>query len=271
MHTGDELATLLRTLDVPADARLLRALVLALARLGPLVFLSPLFGAEIAPRRFRVGVLIVLACVLAPLLASSGADPGHPLALLAAKEVLVGFTLFVLVAALFGVYQSAGSLIDASRGASFAEMIDPVSNQRDSVMASFLRVAALTVFTLVGGHRIVLEALALSYRAVPAFGLAPPQLAGQGSALGLVGIIATVVTAALLLAGPVIACALALDVSLGVLSRAARGFEGLYLGFAAKNLVLLLVLAGSITVAFGEPMQAFARVLSDWASRGGHP
>jgi flagellar biosynthesis protein FliR len=235
---------------------------LACARVLPLVVLTPLFGGQSAPARMRMGLLVLLTIALVPVLAGSLAGQvvptkaGSVLALLA-KELFVGITIGVVVQAMFAAYAATGALVDVSRGAANMEIFSPMTRQPESPLGMACSLAAVAVFVGLGGHRLLLEALADSYIAMPATSLGLPASlgltdAGLGLSLGLMG---TLLRVALTMAAPVIVTLFLIDVSFGLLNRAAPSINVSQLSLGLRSLVGLGMLALSVTITFATPLR----------------
>ena len=104
------------------------ALVLALgaARTVPIVSLVPAFGGRALPFPVRLGIGLLLASFSLPQLMAGPAGALLParglggLLLIAARELLTGATVGLVVSFFFRAAEAAGGLADVLRGASFA-------------------------------------------------------------------------------------------------------------------------------------------------------
>ena len=189
------------------------ALVLALARVAPLVLVAPALGGIPLPRAVQAALALVIALVVAGGLepAAAGlasAGWGARVALLG-REVMVGATLGVVAAVPLLAAAAAGAWAAAAGGSDDAGV---------DAWSWFFPVTAATVFFAVGGHLAVVGALGLSYRALPVDG-------GALSASDAIGVIAAsgaqMIAAGLALAAPLVVAAMLAAVLVGVVERAA--------------------------------------------------
>lgn len=241
---------------------------LVATRIFALLTFVPVFGVRSLPPPLRVALAVVLAVVLTPAVAA-GALPSSPVAIVAlvAKEVLVGAVLGFVVALAFATLDMAGRLVDATRGATLAEVIDPLSGERTSPLAELHVQVGLLTFLALGGQRALIVALARSYETVPlatfpgaARGLAP--LAG-----GAIRLSADALAVALVVAAPALVALYLSEIALGLVGRAAPQvgvfFVGMPLRAAVGLLAVLLALAvmtPALAELFGAALHAASRL-----------
>lgn len=196
------------------------ALVLLALRVGGLLLVAPAFSAKSVPVKVRTGMLLLFTLLLAPA-AVAAARPGLPaLAVTPAAflaESLVGFAVGFGAAVLVAAVETAGDLMSTTVGLSGASLLDPLNGASSTVLAQFAQLFAVTVLLSVGGHLVMLEALAESVRAVP---LGTPVDVEAGlAALTAVG--GTLFVLGLKFAAPVVAATMIGNVALAVLTRVA--------------------------------------------------
>ena len=159
-----------------ADARLaLLVLPIALgaARATPIVWMVAPLGGPRLPAPARVGLALLLAALASPILVASAgaaalAQASAPaLALLFAREVLVGLCLGFVADAAFRAAEIAGRLSDSLRGANIAEILVPTAEERSSPLGVLYLLLATVVFLQIGGVPRLCDALLDSYRALP--------------------------------------------------------------------------------------------------------
>lgn len=222
--------------------------VLILTRLLPIVALTPLFGGAATPRRFRFVASLALAVVVYPVVAPRWQELGPPVSLASAvvREALLGLSIAVVVAASFDLFASLGGLIDLARGATFANVLDPLTLGQSSVLEPFLRVLLLATFTLSGLHRRFIAAVCEGFLALPP----SSSLGFRGEPLVVLGTLQQLVELSIQLALPFLIGMLLLDVSLALANRAAGRIEVYFLGLTLKSTLglalLLLLLSASL-------------------------
>lgn len=237
---------------------------LVAARLLPIVMFTPLFGGEVASRRFRTGIVMVLAAVysLGLLPSVTSLPSGIEYGLLALKEALLGGTWTVLLILAFQLAAAIGALIDVSRGSSFAMLLDPSTRQNLPVSGLLLFVLVVTLFVTGGGYVLVLNALADS------FVMAPPQTFALGGARGgtivahFVELTEMFFALTLRLAMPVIVLIFLIDIGLGLINRVAPQIQVFFLGLTIKGWVGVAVLSASLAITVTESLAWIGRLVN---------
>ena len=266
-----------------AAEKLLLALGLGAARTVPLTWLIPALGGPRVAPEVRVGLGLVLAVLCLPVIAPAVAEGANaPLMgafgalgwiLLIGRELLVGLTVGLAAGTLFRAAEAAGRLVDVLRGASLAEALSPVAEERSSPMGDLYLFVAVVVFLELGGLRTVGVALARSYEAVPIGDLpAADQLRSAG--LLITSAVAKLIESAVGLAAPVIVALWVTDVALGIIGRAAPQIPMYFAAMPAKALLgLAIVLAGlgALQLTVSEGMAGWAalveRTFAIWRAR----
>lgn len=223
------------------------ALAFGAARSVPIVLLVPGFGGRALPLALRVAIGLLLASFSLPHLTSGAVvtalrAPGLAAwILLAAREVLVGATVGLVVSFFFRAAEAAGGLVDVLRGASFAEVLAPDSGARSSPTGALYLLLATVIFLELGGIGRLAVALARSYEALPlAGGPGPPGLESQ---LQLVlAASAKLLESAVGLAAPVIVALLLADVALGVVGRVTPALPVYFAAMPLKGVLSIGVL-----------------------------
>lgn len=180
------------------------SVLVALARIGPLVALTPALGIGVWPKLI---VAAILTAFVAPSLSSG------PLV----RELLVGASLGLTAAVPFRAAEAAGLLVKRATGEGY-------------------KLFALAVFAALGGPRLVVAALARSYEAFPVGGAAP----GVASVLVAVG---QLITAAASIAAPALAALLLAELAVGLVHRAEPAAAEAVAAPSVRLLAMLLALA----------------------------
>ena len=227
-----------------------RAIVLwalVAARIAPIVYLVPYFGGKATPQPVKAGVSIALTALVYPIVWGAEAAPvpagAFALAALTLKELALGLTFGFVAALMFDAVRVAGQVIDAARGQTMATAMVPQLPERASVSGAYLYQLTIVVFLFAGGHRVLIAALARSYRSVP-----PTEFPALGEDLGelAVGIArlgADSIAVGVGIALPVLAASLLIDVTLGLVNRAAPQIQVFFLGMPIKAVAGAAVLA----------------------------
>lgn len=154
--------------------------VLVLTRVGSLFMTLPVLGTTSVPMQVRGLLAVAISLIIAPLHFGLAIPPPEhlpALALLLAKEAVLGLALGLAVMVLLAGMQLAGQVIGQMSGLSLAEVANPNFDTSVPIFSQVLELLALAIFFAVGGHRQVLEALLGSFAWMPpGQGLFPSSL-----------------------------------------------------------------------------------------------
>ncbi|WP_374249605.1 flagellar biosynthetic protein FliR [Thermomonas sp.] len=230
-------------------------------RIGAAIQVMPMIGARGVPRRVRMVFVLALSAALSGVL-----PPPPPAAVDAAtvlnvvREFAIGVSIGLVFKLAFEAGALAGQFASQGMALSFATMTDP-ANQTSSPVLSiwFYLIFGLVFFTL-NAHLAMFQLLVESYRAQP---IGQP-LADLQAFLGVVpAFFPLVLKAAVTLSLPVTVAMLAVNMVMGVLSRAAPQFNPIQIGMPVAllaGLALLVVLArdllGPVQALFGQAFEA---------------
>ncbi len=215
---------------------------LLVMRLTGLLWTAPLFSAQTVNTRIKVVLLALLTFLMWPA-AASAASPGLEFnAATLTAELAVGMTLGLGAAIFIGAAEAAGDMVAVQMGLSGANVLDPMSRTQLPVVGQFMGLFALALILSVGGHVVILGALARSLEIVPPGG-AIETAAGirtmidLGTSLFVMG---------LRFAAPMIAAMLIANAALGVLARTTPQMNVLMVAFPVQIAVGLFMLAATL-------------------------
>lgn len=206
----------------------LLAFGLIFARLSTAISLAPFLGGKSVSGKVKVGLAVLLSLLLFPAIVPQG-NIGDVNTLrvvcLLVKEAVIGATIGFLSQLVFYAVQMSGAMIDYGRGMSQATFLAPQLETNVSLLGQLQLQATLVLFLLLGGHLVFLRALADSYRSVPLLDF-PKFSAGMlVSAEQIARYTGNSLSVAVQLSAPVLIALFLVDVSFGLLGRAASGFR----------------------------------------------
>lgn len=225
----------------------LQSFTLILFRSAGLFIISPILGHRTVPMMIKAGLAILLAIILIPVAAESSINPANSiwlLAMLAVKEMLVGFIIGLFFAVLFNAVRMSGNIAGYQIGLMIANVLDPETNSQTSIIGEFWYVIAVLIFLGIDGHHAIISAFSDSYHLVPVgvFNFAGPV--GEQ----IIRVSAYAFTIAIKLAAPVIMTLFLTEVALGVVARTVPQMNILIVGIPIKIGIGLLVLAAALPV-----------------------
>ena len=228
------------------------AFALVLARIAPLFVFAPLFSSKTLPGRVRTFVAVALAVGITPIATRAAGDAAIPsdvvgLVILMVKELLVGMAFSFGLGALFAALSAAGSLLDTLVGFSFGALVDPLTGTQSSIFSQLYAMVGVLVFIAIGGDGWVVQGLARTYDLV---GLDQAPQLGRLVA-GVDAVFGSILISAMEVAGPVLLALILTDAAFGVVSRVVPQLNVFAVGFPAKVVVGLLLVAATLPFVAG--------------------
>ncbi|MBY4896999.1 flagellar biosynthetic protein FliR [Cupriavidus sp. AU9028] len=220
------------------------AFIWPLFRLLALFGTAPLFSEMSIPRQVKIGLAAMIAIVVSPTIETLPVVPVYSFdgLMIILNEIGIGLALGFTMRLVFHAVAYAGEIIGLQMGLSFASFFDPQSGGQTMVLGRFLGTVAMLLFLAMDGHLLMLATLVESFNALPISGT---PLSGQGW-LSIARAGGTVFSSGLLLALPLVAALLALNLIMGILNRASPQLSIFAVGFpvtlAGGMLLMLLVM-----------------------------
>jgi len=145
---------------------------LLLMRVAGIFSSAPIIGSETMPTQVRLASAFVFSLILLPIQAQiSGVIhiPGETavFALVVVKEVLLGILLGFMANFTIEGIKLAGEIIGMQLGFGIVSVIDPESQQEESIIGSLNFMIFILVFLTVNGHHMLVRAVAQSLEIVP--------------------------------------------------------------------------------------------------------
>lgn len=216
-------------------------------RIGAFFMIVPIFGAQVVPARIRMGLALAMTVALYPVLPPMPVIEvtGLQSLVIIAMQILIGLTLGFVVLTILQVFVLAGQTISMQMGLGFASMVDPANGVSVAVLSQWYQVLVTLVFLSINGHLIVLEVLAESFFLMPV----SDSAFSQSVFMSVAQFGAWLFEASLMLALPAIAALLLVNLTFGVMTRAAPQLNVFALGFPVTMLAGLVIVWASYWVA----------------------
>ena len=235
-------------------------------RIGAAMQALPMVGGRGIPARSRLVLTIAISVALSQLLpAPPPAGVNAATALAVMREFATGIAIGLMLRIAFEAGEIAGQLVSQGMGLSNATLASPTSGEASPVVSQWFFLAFGLVFFTSDGHLALVRLLFDSYAAMP---VGAPIADWPGFVTSVPTFFGEALRTGVLLALPVMMALLAVNVAVGVLSRAAQQLSPMSLGFPIALLVgltLLMLLArelqGPVQRLFEQAFQA-ARALT---------
>jgi type III secretion protein T len=222
---------------------------LGLFRIAPVIAMAPFFGSK-TPAPVKMGLLIALTVIFLPNIAiTSKTLVGFNLEfiLLCFKELFIGFILALLISVPFYMAETAGVLIDFTRGSSSLQVTNPFMQTQTSSIGILYNFVLIVIFYQIDGPFYFYHALFDTYVLIPADGWMPVQFFQFNHPFWLLVWDCTnqIMTIGIQLSAPSILAILMTEMFLGIANRLAPQVQIAFLGMSLKSLAGLgLLCAG---------------------------
>jgi len=215
-----------------------------LFRVASFLMVIPIVGTQLVPMRVRMGMAVVITVVIAPLLpAVPQVDALSFQALfLTLQQVFIGSLFGFMFVMLMQVFVIAGQMIAMQMGLGFASMVDPSNGVSVAVLSQIYLIAVTLIFLAMNGHLVMIEVLVESFKAWP---ISTKVVGEAGFGVDLLWEMLMRMTwlfvSALLVALPIVTAVLIVNLSFGIMTRAAPQMNVFSLGFPIGILFGLLI------------------------------
>ena len=231
--------------------------LLVMVRFSSLLVFAPVFSSVAIAPRIKVGFVFAVTILLAPLVGSARGAVSEITMAGVLGELAVGLVFGLSLMILSEMVLFAGSLLSMEFSFSLVNLIDPNSKVDTPVLAELLGWVNTLVLLAAGLHRTLLAAVMRSFNAVPVgtfvlnakTGAAMSQMAGG------------IFLAGVQLASPVIAAALVVEITIGLIGRLAPQLHSTVLSVPFKTIASYVVLLGSLALWPGFLEGHFNRLL----------
>jgi flagellar biosynthetic protein FliR len=217
----------LAALDLAQLPLWLGSLLWAMGRVGGLCLVAPVFSSNVISARIRVGLVLLLTLVLAPL-APVTIDPlsGAGVATMAG-QVLIGAAVGFVLRLAFEAVALGGELVSQAMSLGFASVADPQSGASSTVLSQFYLLLVTLLFVVMDGHLRLIALLADSFSSLP------PGTAAIGPH-GLYAVVSfgtELFSGAVRVALPAMTSLLVVNIGFAAISRAAPSMNLFAVGF----------------------------------------
>jgi flagellar biosynthesis protein FliR len=247
-------------------------------RLSGIFILAPIFGSSTIPRMVKVMLVLSLTFCVYPMLL----DPIRPSAAMLAPVInrdlslwmlLPGVAMELMVGLIIGYcaslpmigMQLGGEVIDKQIGIGFANIVNPETGEQSGVISNMFFMMALAVFTILGGHRIMLMILIGSFDTVP--------IGGFANFAGVVELVKGMLTIAFQMgfriAAPLLCLIFLQTVALGFIARTVPQLNIMSVGFTIRILngtTMLIALVAIACWVYVDEMMVFLERLATFFS-----
>jgi flagellar biosynthetic protein FliR len=220
-------------------------LVWPFTSIAAMLAIAPIFGARVVPLRVRLIIALLLTWVVLPLIPPVPAiDPlSAASALVTAQQLLLGLAIGFSLQLILATLVIAGQTIAMGMGLGFAQMVDPQNGVNVPVIGQYYLVIATLLFLAMNGHLALLRVLVDSFHSVP---IGIDALSREDfRAIAYWGV--RMFGDAVMVALPAVAAVLLVNLSFGVVSRAAPQLNIFGVGFPVTLTLGFVVLVYALS------------------------
>ena len=212
--------------------------------------ISPIFGHKNIPVIAKIGLAAIISLVLLPIIPvpdiSFSAGLGTIFTIVA-KEIVTGLLIGFTAMVLFMGIQMSGHIMGFQMGFIIAQVIDPSSGQKVSILGQLQLILAILIFLAIDGHHLLINAISESFSVIPL----GQQVFSGASAEFLIRICVDIFAIALKIGAPMIITLFLTDVALGIIARTVPQMNVFIVGFPLK------ISTGFLTLAAAYPFISY--------------
>lgn len=224
-------------------------------RIAGLLMTAPMIGTRTVPVTLRLILAVSITIVIAPAVpAFEFIDPLSSTGLLITiQQVLIGAVLGLVVRLIFLVLELGGEVIAQQMGLGFAAMVDPASGRQVPVISQFYVIMATLMFFSLNGHLILIQVISDSFKTLP-IGV---DGVTREDAWNVVTWGGWLLSSAVLIALPAIAAMMIVNLSFGVMTRAAPQFNIFAVGFPIMITMGMFIISITLSNMQGHIVDLF--------------
>jgi len=209
-------------------------------RLSGLLLMVPLFSGTYVSMRIRLFLAVFITLAVAPSLTlPPPIDPftWHGI-LLIMQQLGIGVAIGLIFTVVFQAFVIAGHLASMAMGLAMASMVDPATGVNTPIIGRYFTIIATLLFLLMNGHVLVFKSIVQSFETLPIV----LHFFTQDSLKLIFNFGAQMFESGVAIALPLVTALLLVNISFGVIARAAPALNIFAVGFPVTLLVGLIML-----------------------------
>ncbi len=224
-------------------------------RIGACFMVAPVFGAQFVPARMRLFLAGAVTLIVAPLVPGTDVVPfSLEGVFVTVQQILIGVAMGFVLQLVFDSLALGGQVLANTMGLGFAFNVDPMRGTGTPVLGQLYMLLVTLTFLAINGHLVVIEVLADGFMTLPV-----GTSGFTGNMLWTIVLWGSQLFAgAMMVALPGITALLVVNLSFGVMSRAAPTLNLFAIGFPISLIFgLVIVWAGlpSVQAAFIDSLE----------------
>jgi len=236
--------------------------ILIVLRVGGLVLASPIFGRVNVPNIAKLGLVLTLSFLFLTIFPQTVAIEYSSFLgflLVCAGELLLGMALAYVTNIFFSLVAfTAGQLIDMQIGFGIVNVFDAQNNTQVPMMGNVLNIMLILMFFAVDGHLKLIEMIYLTVDRMPIGTLVISPAIG----ITALEIFMRAFTLGVMMALPIIASGLTLEIAFGMMMRAVPQIHMFIVGIPMKMLVGIIIFTVTLPVFGAFSNRIFSELFS---------
>lgn len=233
-----------------------------LVRIAAMVTAMPILSSNFVPVRARLVFAVAFTMVIAPVIppvpvVDALSIPG---VLLIFQQIMIGVIMGFIFHLVFAVFTIGGQVIAMQMGLGFATMIDPVNGSQAPVLSMFYILLVTLLFFSLDGHLAMISLMAESFHSMPI----STDFMEKQNFWNMVIWGSKMFQGAVLVSLPAVTALLLVNMSLGIIGRAAPQLNIFAVGFSitiAGGFYIIMVSLPVVLVQFENiTLEAFTQM-----------
>lgn len=242
--------------------------LLPFIRIAALFMVMPIMGTALVPKRIKIllslGVsLIVFSSISGTEIALSQSLTMLHLVLLIAQQILIGVVIGLIIHIIFEAFVIAGQVSAMQMGLGFASMIDPQNGVSVPAVGQLYLMIVTLLYLSMNGHLYAIQILVESFEVLPLHELNLTKLPIEK----FISLSNWLFLGAMKIALPAIAALLIVNLSIGIMTKAAPQLNIFSIGFPITMILGLIILwFSSVTIVpeFNHLVEVVHTELLNW-------
>jgi len=217
----------------------LAAFIWPFMRISAMFISIPVFSVKSVPARIKVMLSLLITFVLLPVLPTLPTIEVFSAQglMISLQQLLIGISTGYILQMVFSILLFAGQGIAYSMGLGFASMVDPATGVQTPVIAQLFVIGSSLLFLAVDGHLLLIEMLAQSFVTLPI-----DARLDMADLWRMITWSSQIFAGGLMLALPVMATLLFVNISFGIASKAAPQLQLFGVGFPITIMLGMLLI-----------------------------
>ncbi len=228
------------TLSLDVIIRFIEQFLWPLCRIGAMTMVMTGFGAKMVPEKVKILYAIAITLALMPVLPAMPTIELFSVTgfLITIVQILIGVLIGLISQFVIQTFVVAGQIVAMQTSLGFSSMVDPLNGQSSPVVGQFFLILATLMFLMTDGHLFMLQLIAHSFVTFPVSEDFIPPLTFRDVCY----FVALMFQAALMVSLSAIVALLTVNLSFGVMTKAAPQLNIFSVGFSVGMILGLFIL-----------------------------